>query len=432
MPTIEFDSRLSWLLESGQHRYKVLYGGRGGLKSWGMARALLLIASKPDMFWRKDSKPVRVLCAREFQNSIAESVHALLATQIELMGLPGFEIQRTTIRHGNGSEFIFVGLRHNVSAIKSLEGVDILWCEEAEAITNQSWDIAIPTIRKPGSEIWVSFNPALDTDATYQRFVVQPPPSARVEKYNYKQNKWLPKELAEQAEFDRQHRPDEYRHIWMGEPRSSVEGAIYELEIAKATEEGRLRQVPYDRAHPVHTAWDLGYGDATAVWMWQHVGMEIRILDYYETTRTAIADIIAEIQRRGYVWGDDYLPWDGGSTALQTGQSMADKLRQLGRRPRVVPQHRKHEGIDAVRTLFPRLWIDSTKCADGLQALRHYSYEKPSKSGEIRREPKHDWASHGADALRTLAMGIRPTPPKTEIKPTPVWTPTPGRDSWMA
>ena len=161
----EFPVKLQGLFQKS--RYKVLYGGRGGAKSWGIARALLILGAK---------NPIRILCAREFQTSIRDSVHKLLCDQIESLGLLGFyEITQASIRGRNGTEFSFVGLKNNVSNIKSYEGVDICWVEEAQTTSRLSWNILIPTIRKGGSEIWISFNPELETDETYQRFVASPP-----------------------------------------------------------------------------------------------------------------------------------------------------------------------------------------------------------------------------------------------------------------
>ncbi len=144
-------------------RFKVLYGGRGGLKSWGFAQALELQG------WEKE---LRILCTRELQGSIKESVHRLLSDTVSRVGLDSFyDIEVQTIKGKNNTGFFFEGLKNNVTKIKSFEGVDICWAEEAEAITEDSWDILIPTIRKPGSEIWISFNPDDEMGATYQRFV---------------------------------------------------------------------------------------------------------------------------------------------------------------------------------------------------------------------------------------------------------------------
>src|SRR6185437_15618646 len=155
-----FPEKLSYLFKP--KRYKVAYGGRGGAKSWGFARALLILGAQ---------KPLRILCTRETQKSIGDSVHKLLDDQIKLLGLEKFyEVQKSAIIGANGTEFIFAGIRQNVHNLKSYEACDICWVEEAQTVSKSSWDVLVPTIRKEGSEIWVSFNPDLETDETYQRF----------------------------------------------------------------------------------------------------------------------------------------------------------------------------------------------------------------------------------------------------------------------
>jgi len=190
-------------------RYKVFYGGRGSGKSWNIARILLLLAVQ---------KKVRILCTREIQNSIKDSVHKLLKDQISELRLDRYYIvTRDEIRAVNGSEFIFKGLRHNIQEIKSTEGVDICWVEEAQSVSKESWDLLIPTIRKPGSEIWVSFNPHFTEDETYQRFVINTPPNAIVKKVNYYDNPFFPDVLKEEMEYLKRIDYNYYRHIWEGE-----------------------------------------------------------------------------------------------------------------------------------------------------------------------------------------------------------------------
>jgi phage terminase large subunit len=167
---VSFPEPFQGLWESS--RYKVYYGGRGGAKSWAIARALILKSLERKML---------ILCTRELQTSIADSVHRLLTDQIGAMELgASFEIERNTIRSASGSEFRFKGLRHSIEEIKSTEGVDICWVEEAQSVSAHSWEILIPTIRKEGSEIWVSFNPGQEDDPTYRRFVLAPPLSDAV------------------------------------------------------------------------------------------------------------------------------------------------------------------------------------------------------------------------------------------------------------
>jgi phage terminase large subunit len=204
---VELPEAFQFLTEPA--RYKVAYGGRGSAKSWSVARVLCLLAA---------SKPVRILCARELQSSIKDSVHRLLADQIDALNLSArLEVQNAEIRGVNGSLFIFEGLRHNTTKIKSMEGIDICWVEEAERVSEDSWKILVPTIRKPGSEIWVTFNPEQETDPTYTRFVKNPPPDAIVRKVNHDQNPWFPIELRKEMDYDYRVDPDSAAHIWGGE-----------------------------------------------------------------------------------------------------------------------------------------------------------------------------------------------------------------------
>ena len=190
-------------------RYKVFYGGRGSGKSWNIARILLLLAAQ---------KKLRVLCTREIQNSIKDSVHKLLKDQINELNLNKyFIVTRDEIRGVNGSEFIFKGLRHNIQEIKSTEGIDICWVEEAQSVSKESWDLLIPTIRKEGSEIWISFNPHFFEDETYQRFIVNTPPNAIVVKVNYYDNPFFPDVLREEMEYLKKIDFNYYKHIWEGE-----------------------------------------------------------------------------------------------------------------------------------------------------------------------------------------------------------------------
>jgi len=201
------------------YRYKVYYGGRGSAKSYNFALTLLVLSSK---------QKLRILCAREFQNSISDSVHRLLADLIEKYKLPNFEVTQREIRNlYTGSEFIFKGLRHNIQSIKSIEGVDICWVEEAQTVSEESWQILIPTIRKPKSEIWISFNPQFVDDPTYQRFIVNPPDNAVVKKVTYKDNPYFPDVLKEEMEYDKRSNYERYVHIWEGECVTYSEAQVF-------------------------------------------------------------------------------------------------------------------------------------------------------------------------------------------------------------
>lgn len=200
-------------------RYKILAGGRGSGKSWAIARVFVEIARHGEY---------RFLCCREFQGSIADSVIQLISDTIDRHGYTNeFEVQRQYIRHiKTNSLFMFYGLKNNISKIKSLEGVSFVWCEEAEAITADSWDVLIPTIRKENSEIWISFNPKNILDATYQRFVINAPSDCVNIKANYSDNPHFPEVLRLEMEECKKRDYDLYLHIWEGEPVADSEFAI--------------------------------------------------------------------------------------------------------------------------------------------------------------------------------------------------------------
>ena len=416
----EFPEKLAALFEP--HPYKVLYGGRDGVKSWSVARALLILGAQ---------KPLRILCARETMDSIRESVHQLLSDQIGNLGLHDFySVLQSEVRGANGTEFVFAGLRkQTVSSIKSYEAIDICWIEEASVVSRRSLTILLPTIRKPGSEIWFTLNPDLETDAVYQDFIVNPPAGAFVCKTSFRDNNWLSPESREKIDTLRERDYDTYHHVYEGATRSTVEGAIYKAEIQAAEKEGRIRAVPYDPMQPVDTFWDLGFADRVSIWSAQRTPFEIKVIRYFEGDHQAIDYYLREMQTWGYVFGTCYLPWDGGTRSLGTGKSIEELMRAKGFKVRVNRQLNVADGINATRTIFPQLYFDAALCADGLQYLRRYQWGPATALGVPRSQPLHDDASHPADALRTLAVGIK------ELE-RPYKHPTPqtfyGSDGWMA
>jgi phage terminase large subunit len=399
----EFPEKLQFLFRP--KRYKVLYGGRGAAKSWGIARALLIIAA---------SRPTRVLCAREFQNSIAESVHQLLELQINQLGLSAFyDVQQTKIVGKNGSEFVFAGLRNNVNSLKSFEGVDIVWVEEAVNVSKRSWDILIPTIRKENSEIWVSFNPELETDETYIRFIKHPPPDAIVVQMTWRDNPWFPDVLRQEMETLKERDPDTWLHVWEGQCIQTLVGAVYAKEIRKVLEEGRRTKVPYDQSKPVSTFWDLGRSDHTAIWFAQVVGYERRLIDYYSDNQQAIGHYMKVLQSKPYIYDTHWLPHDAQSKTIVHPLSIEGQMRAAGFKVRIVPNISVEDGINAARTIFGSCVFDEEKTQDGWQCLTHYRYEMDSTAGIFKRAPVHDWASHGADAFRYFAVALQETRPKS-------------------
>jgi phage terminase large subunit len=394
---IHFPEALAFLFEP--KRYKILHGGRGGSKSWGIARALLTLGA---------SKPLRVLCAREMQTSIAQSVHKLLKDQISALGLDSFyEVQQYVIKGRNGTEFTFHGLKHNIANIKSVEGTDICWVEEAQTVSKTSWDTLIPTIRKAGSEIWISFNPSLEADETYQRFVVKPPSNSTVQKINWSDNPWFPDVLRQEMEDLKVKDYDAYLTVWEGHCKQTLDGAIYANEVRASTTGDRFTRVPYDESKPVHTFWDLGRADKTAIWFIQQVGFEYRVIDYYENQGHALGHYLKELQIRPYVYGDTWLPHDADNELLASERTIAQQARAAGFKVRITPKTSIAVGINAARTIFANCWFDMDKCADGIQCLRNYRYDVDPDTQQYSTQPLHDWASHGADAFRYFAVAIK-------------------------
>lgn len=387
-------------------RYKVAYGGRGGAKSWSFVRALITRA------WQKRT---RILCTREIQDSIKDSVHQLIKDQIATLGLDDFfSVKEKSIVGANGSEFIFEGLRYNINTIRSKEGIDICAVFEAANVSKNSWEVLIPTVRKDGSEIWIEFNPELDTDETYKRFVLKPPTGAVVKKISWRDNPWFPQVLQQELEDLRTRDPDAYLNVWEGNCRVTLEGAVYANELRKAVEDGRICRVPYNEELPVNTFWDLGWADCTSILFAQKVGFEYALIDAYQNRLQKLPHYLQALQARGYVYGTHYLPHDAEHEMLGA-KSIRKQMEGAGMK--VITMERpktKQLGINAVRTVFGRLNIDEVRCADALQAWRHYSYEI-DEHGQWSKEPKHDENSHYADALQTLGQSIGATgKPKIE------------------
>ena len=203
-------------------RYKVLYGGRGSGKSYAFINFLIF----------KALENKRILCTREYQASIKDSVYRLLCDRIYALKLDKyFTIQRDNIYGISGSEFIFRGLKTNPSEIKSMEGCDYVFCEESEKISQESYDILLPTIRKPGSEILISFNPEEELNATYQNFVLKPPPDSRIAFLNYDDNDLFPEVLRKEMEWCRLNDPEKFQHIWAGYPKKYGQSVIFKNKI---------------------------------------------------------------------------------------------------------------------------------------------------------------------------------------------------------
>lgn len=396
---IEFPQKLRFLFEP--HAYKVAHGGRVGLKSWSFSRALLILGAR---------KPLKILCTREVQKSIKESVHSLLVEQSQKLGVGAFyDPLETEIRGKNGTQFLFSGLAsHTIESIKSFEGVDIVWVEEARPVSERSWRILLPTVmRKPGAEVWVSFNAELDDDPVYTRFILNPPDDCVVVKTSYEDAKALGV-FSDEAEKLRLHDKAtlpklEYENIWEGACLPAVQGAIYADQIASSVEAGRICPVPYDPALKVHVVWDLGWNDSMFLILVQKHLSSLRVIEVIEDDHKTYDWFSAELKNKRLNWGNMWLPHDAMHASPETGRTPNQILQALGWSTRPIPNQSIESGIKQARMSFNQVYFDKTKSDRLVQCLKRYRRNIPTTTGEPA-SPVHDEYSHGADAFRYLAL----------------------------
>lgn len=381
-------------------RFKFLRGGRGSGKSWGVARALLIQGAESQH---------RILCTREIQDSIRDSVHRLLSDQIEAMGLGSFyEVLRDEIRGKNGTLFLFKGLSDlTADSVKSFEGCTRVWLEEAQTISKRSWSILTPTIRAKDeqgndAEIWSTYNPQLETDETHVRAVVKPYPDTASIVMNWRENPWFPSVLDKERRHDRDTLlPEQYAHKWEGQCLPAVEGAIYAAEVQAAQQQQRIRPVPVDPMLKTHAVFDLGWNDSMSIILAQRQGSELRIVGFLEDSHRTLADYSADLKALRHNWGEVWLPHDGRSKNIQTGRSAEETMQALGWKVRIVPQDDVENGIRNARLVWPRIFFDQTQAVELLEHLKRYRRKVSAQTNEPGA-PLHDEHSHAADAFRYL------------------------------
>jgi phage terminase large subunit len=225
---------------------------------------------------------------------------------------------------------------------------------------------------------------------------------------------------AEELDLARQDMtPEQYEQEFQCSFDAAILGAYFGKEIAQAERDGRITDVAYDPAVKVYTAWDLGIGDSTAIWFWQVAGKEIRVIDHYEAHGQGLPHYAGVLAAKPYAYAADWVPHDARVRELGTGRTRVETLVQLGRQPRLVPNHEVEDGINAARMTLPKVWFDRDKCRDGIEALRQYRAEFDEKTKAFKDKPRHDWACHSADAFRYLCMAWREMTPQPPDKPKP-------------
>lgn len=378
-------------------RHIVLYGGRASGKSTSVALSLLIMGM---------NKKLRILCTREVQNSIADSVHKLLSDLISKYKLNTWEVQKDIIRNKQtGSEIFFKGLHNNSQSIKSIEGIDIVWIEEAQSVSADSINTLVPTIRKAGSRLIWTFNRLTENDPVWELIVKKADDRTFVQKINSDAiESLLSKEIVEEREKMRLDNPEMFEHVWLGEPMTSKTGSVFGKQLAQARSEGRITKVPYDASTGVYTAWDLGIGDSTVIWFFQTIGNEIHFIDHYEGSNEDLGHYISYIQNKPYQYTTHFLPHDSKARELQTGMTRIEFFNNHGIYNIEVLRPTNfslgQDDIDLVaRPKFSICWFDEEKCQRGLECLRAYHYEYDNKNKLLRNKPEHDWSSHSSSAF---------------------------------
>lgn len=420
VPRVSFPAKTAFLFEP--HPYKCIYGGRGKSASWSFARALLILGRRRKLF---------IVCGREIQKSIKESVHKLIADQIEALGFQKFyDVQQAQIVGTNGTKFAFVGIRNNVSSIKSMEAIDIFAVFEADGVSYDSWDKVLPTVRRDppfgpfdsGSEVWLEFNPELETDETYKRFVIDPPKGCVSVHMTYKDNPFFPDILRNQMESMRAKDYDNYLTTWEGKTRKTLQGAIFAKELQAAITEGRLSpHIKRDPMRPSIISFDLGDSDLCAWWEWQQVGMEHNAVDYYGNSGYGIDHYLEELEKRKKRVKWILLPHDAAQAHQSArGNKLGNTIEKQVRamypgKVKLVPRVSVVNRINAARALFPRVNIAEGPTSDGIMGLTRYQYKVDDK-GKRSREPLHNWASNPADAFTYYPVWLKEGQIERELK----------------
>ena len=381
---------------SKKWRHYLYHGGRSSGKSTTVAIFLVTLAT---------SRPVRILCCREVQRSIKESVHRLLSDCIEKYKLSGWTITDEVLRNKNGSEFIFKGLHGNEQNVKSTEGIDICWVEEAQSVSMNSIDVLIPTIRKQGSFLIWTMNRLTEKDPVWERLAEHPDENTYVRQVNSDEIELLlSDETIAEREKMRKENPELFAHVWLGQPLTVSTGSIYGKQLAQARQDGRVGVVPYDGSAPVYAALDLGVGDSTAICFFQTVGKEIHFIDYYESCGEDLAHYINVLANKPWEYRQIFLPHDAKARELQTGKTREEFFRDHGyNNVTILRPSSLQFGQDDInmtaRPKFSRCWFDEKKCQRLLECLAAYHYEYDDKNKLLQDRPHHDWSSHAADAF---------------------------------
>ena len=386
-------------------RYKGAFGGRGSGKSHffaglGVESCLL-------------TPGTRGLCIREKQKSLIHSAKQLIEDKIEEHEVGHlFKSTTTSIATPGGGVITFAGMQdHTAESIKSFEGYNWAWIEEAHTLSQHSLMLLRPTIRAPGSELWFSWNPRRKNDAVDNFFRGgKLPPDAILVQANHKDNPWFPEGLKKDRLDDFDRFPEQYEHVWEGDYAGVSKGAYYARDLTAAKQEGRICDLIADPLVEYQAFWDIGgagkTSDAHAIWIRQLIGQWIHVLDYYEAQGQPLESHLNWLRDNGYQNARCILPHDARRTSGITAKRYEDHVRDGGFEVDTV----KNQGagaamrrVEAARRMFPRVRFDEKKTKHGRDALGWY-HEKIDPVRDLHLGPEHDWSSNGADAFGLMAV----------------------------
>lgn len=402
-------------------RYKALHGGRGSGKSHFVAG---------DIIDKCVVNPgYRVVCIREVQKSLKDSAKLLIEDKLKAFKLgtaDGFRIYNDSISTPGGGVILFHGMQdHTAESIKSLEGFDMAWVEEAQTMTQHSLKMLRPTIRKPNSELYFSWNPRRKMDAVDILFRQQRPPTDSVViKANWNDNPWFPAVLEQERLDCLANEPEEYDHVWEGGYATVAKGAYYARFINEARMDGRVTTLTEDPNLIIRLFVDIGGTGAKAdnfvIIAAQFRGMRVNVLNHYTVQGQDGASHLAWMREQGYspdrckIW----LPHDGKTHDKVINISYESMFQNAGYEVEIVPNQGRGAAnmrIQEARRVFPSVWFNEETCSDLLEALGYY-HEKRCSVRNIGLGPDHDWSSHDADTFGLMCL-LHDAGPQRQFKP---------------
>jgi phage terminase large subunit len=395
------------------------YGGRGSAKTRSFAK----MAAVNGYIHGNAGTSGIILCGRQFMNSLEDSSleECKRAIEDEPFLAAYYEVGDKFIKSRDGRiSFAFAGLDRSIASVKSKGRILLCWVDEAEPVTEEAFTTLVPTLREEdisggtvwNAELWVTWNPKRKNAAVEKRFLGTGDPLIKIVELNWRDNPKFPAKLERDRQRDLAERPEQYPHVWEGEHATVMEGAYYAKALNQAKLDGRIARVAADPLMTIRLFADIGgtgaRADAFAMWAAQFIGLEVRVLDYYEAVGQPLATHLAWMRSKGYtpdsaqVW----LPHDGSTHDKVHDVSYESALKDAGYSVTVVPNQGKGAAMARVqeaRRLFPSMWFNEATTEAGRAALGWY-HEKKDEARGIGLGPEHDWASHGADAFGLMAV----------------------------